>query len=260
MELMGTFKHVFGVMLVTGCANAGDGGPQGNVDASCGDQCDQDGDGVFDGMDRCADTPTGSQVNSAGCADSQVNPTLEPMFPPYNLMWTSGGDLGRAGGLTWTYAGIARQDLFHIYWIVCDDPLRPCGVSLNGPVDSPGESWVFSAMESDLPAGKLGFTNTTSITLEGMPSVALNGRLTVTIVDAADAPIPFAPVAILGVNARAGGFGAEIPGTGYKVSTLIEVKDATSPFTPYLDYYDAAPTPTMGGSTSVSFGASFYDE
>jgi hypothetical protein len=252
-------KRFLAVMFVlAGCANAGgEGSPDG--DASCGDQCDQDGDGVFDGMDRCADTPSGSQINGVGCADSQVNPQLEPTFPPYNLMWTMGGEIGRAGGMTWTYAGIDRGDLFHIYWIVCDDPGMPCGVSLNGPIDAPGESWTFSAAESDLPSGKLSFTNTTVITLEGMPSVALSGRLTLTIVDAADLPLPFATVAALGVHARAAGYGAEIPGTDYKVTALIEVKDAMLPFTPYLDYYDAAPT-AMGGTTSVSFGASFYDE
>jgi hypothetical protein len=255
-----SYLHILAVFFAAGCANAGGEGPSDDgVDASCGDQCDQDGDGVFDGMDRCADTPAGSQINSVGCADSQVDPQLEPMFPPYQLMWTSGGDIGRAGGLTWTYAGIDRGDLFHIYWIVCDDPGMPCGVSLNGPVDAPGESWTFSAMASDLPAGKLSFSNATSISLEGMPSVALSGRLTLTIVDAADVPLPFATVAVLGVHARAAGYGAEIPGTGYKVTALIEVKDAMSPFTPYLDYYDAAPT-AMGASTSVSFGASFYDE
>ena len=64
----------------------------------------------------------------------------------------------------------------------------------------------------------------------------------------------------IGVTARNGTHGAEIPGTGYKVKVLAEVKDATSAWTPYLDYYDAAPTPTTGGGVYTSFDGAFYDE
>ena len=56
------------------------------------------------------------------------------MPTPRSETWTSTGELGRVGGLTWTYTGIDRGDLFHIYWIVCDDPAEPCGLSLDGPI------------------------------------------------------------------------------------------------------------------------------
>jgi len=248
------------VVAAAGCAKGGDGGGDETIDGSCGDRCDADSDGVFDPMDMCANTPSGEMVNTKGCSDSQLTPKLEPTFPPYNLMWTSGGDIGRPGGLTWTYEGIQRGDLFHIYWIICDDPLQPCGISLDGPIDKPSESWKFSAADSDLPAGKVVFTNITAIALDGGSSQALDGRLTVTIASAMDVALAFATVNALGVPARAGGYGAEIPGTGYKVAALIEVRDMSGTWTPYLDYYDAAPTPMMGGSTSVSFGASFYSK
>src|SRR5262245_23698299 len=78
-----------------------DTGP--TADAACDPHCDHDHDGVEDGMDKCPATPTGQPVNHDGCADSQLTPTLEPTFPPYELVWTNAGDLGRAGGLTWTY-------------------------------------------------------------------------------------------------------------------------------------------------------------
>lgn len=259
-------QHVIvGILTAAGCAHGGSGGGGGGgddvmVDGSCGDHCDADADGVVDGMDKCGNTPSGETVNGDGCADSQLTPTLEPMFPPYMLVWTSGGDLGRAGGLMWTYEGIQRGDLFHIYWILCDDPIEACGLSLDGPIDNPSESWKFSAADSDLPAGKVVFTNITSIALDGGGTAALDGRLTVRIVDATDVALPFATVNALGVPARAGGYGAEIPGTGYKVSALAEVRGTSATWTPYLDYYDAAPTPMMGGSTSVSFGASFYSK
>ena len=261
--------HILAIVVAAGCAKGGQPVEQGDpdaagsgssADASCGTMCDHDHDGVFDGNDQCPNTPMGEVVNHVGCSDSQVMWTLEPTFPPFGLTWTNMGTLGRPGGLTWTYAGIQRKDLFHIDWIICDDPADPCGLSLDGPIDVVGENWVFDSIDSMLPVGKLIFTNTTNILLAAATTPALTGRLTLTITDAADAPIPFASVTTLGVTARSGTYGAEIPGTGFKVVVLAEVKDATGPWTPYLDYYDAAPTPTAGGGVYVSFGGYFYDK
>ncbi len=234
-----------------------------NIDAppACAGPCDQDGDGVPDADDHCPNTPVGQPVNNVGCADSQLTATLETTFPPYGLTFTPTGDIGRAGGLTWTYVGIERTDLFHIYWIVCDDPTTPCGLSLDGPIDSAAEHWLVSPTESDLPNGKLVFTNATHILLADATTPALTGRLTVTIVDPNSVAIPFADVAALHVTARAATYGAEIKSSGYTVTALAEVQDTTSgTWTPATDYYDAAQTPTAGGGESESFDGAFYDK
>ena len=260
-HLLGTLPAL---LALASCAKAGTQGAQpdagATADASCGALCDADGDGVVDTSDKCPGTPPGVVVNHNGCSDSQLTATLQPVFPSYGLAWTSAGAPGRAGGLTWEYTGITRGDLFHIYWIVCDDPATPCGLSLDGPIDTASENWQFSAPDSDLPMGKLGFTNATHIALADTTTPLLEGRLTVTIVDGAAAPIPFADVTALDVTARTGRYGAEITSTGFKVVALAEVRDAvTLIWTPYLDYYDAAPTPDPGGATATSFGGSFYD-
>lgn len=249
-------------------AKAGDGatgGDGGKCDG--GSNCDSDGDGVPDNIDQCPGTPPNTKVNKVGCADTQLKPKLNPAWPPYGLTWTNAGELGRVGGLTWTYSGINRGDLFHIYWILCDDPAEPCGLSLDGPIDVPNEKWVYSASDSDLTNGKIVYTNTTKILLADSSTIALNGRLTVTIVDANNAPIPFADVTTLGVTARDGKYGAEIKGTGFKVVALGEVEDPTqdggATWTPYADYYDKAPTPDTGdagGNIYVSYGGYFYDK
>jgi len=228
-------------------------------DAGCGATCDTDGDGVLDVNDQCPGTPSGEPVNQKGCSESQLTPTLNDTFPPYGLTWTPTGDPGRAGGLTWTYTAILRGDLFHIYWIVCDDPASTCGLSLDGAIDDPGEEWLFSAVDSDLPAGKLAYVNTTRILLADSTTVALTGRLTFTITDAAQVPIPAADAGSLGVPTRHATHGAEIPGTGFVVTVLAEVKDAASAWTPYLDYYDAASTPDPA-QAAISFSGFFYDE
>ncbi|HUS28441.1 MAG TPA: hypothetical protein VMZ53_08030 [Kofleriaceae bacterium] len=255
-------------VALAGCAKANSGGTpdagpgesffDAAPDATCGNMCDHDHDGVFDPDDKCANTPMGQVVNGVGCADSQLTPTLVP-FPPFGLTWTPTGDLGRAAKLTWTYVGIDRKDLFHIYWLVCDDPATPCGLSLDGPIDVAAEQWQYSATGSDLPNGKLVFTNATHISLANGTSPALDGRLTITIVDATDVAIPFATVAGLSVTPLAAAYGAEIKGAGFKVVVTAEVLDTTTAtYKPYLDYYDAAPTPATGASTATSFGGSFY--
>jgi len=259
------------VLFVTllGCAKAqnGSGDPDAGggknpdappPDASCGDMCDRDGDGVFDPVDQCPNTPTGEVVNHVGCSDSQLTSTLQP-FPPFGLTWTPTGDMGRAGGLTWTYVGIERKDLFHIDWIVCDDPATPCGLSLDGPIDVAAENWTFTVGGSDFANGKLLFTNTTHIPLADATTPQLAGRLTITIVDAATAVIPIATVGQLGVPALSGGYGAEIKGVAFTVKALAEVQDPSSlAWSPYLDYYDAAQTLATAPGTATSFGGSFY--
>ncbi len=274
---MSSGKHI-GValaILVAGCAKGGmetgtSGTPGDAADAGpppidgCGDLCDSDGDGVPDPMDMCPGTPAGQPVNKVGCADSQLMPMLEPTFPPYGLTWTPTGDLGRAGGLTWGYAGIERGDLFHIWWIVCDDPTTQCGLSLDGPIDQPFEKWQMASSDSDLPNGKLVFINTTHILLADGTTPALSGRLTVTITDATDVAIPFATAAALEVTPRNALYGAEIKGTGFKVVALAEVQDPTTlAYTPCTDYYDAAATPDTGdagGNAYLSFDGAFYDK
>lgn len=249
-------------LLATGCAKANEASPDGGGptgDASCGELCDADNDHVVDLADQCPNTPAGAVVNQVGCADSQVSPMLQP-FPPFGLTWVPTGELGKAGGLTWTYTGIQRKDLFHITWILCDDPATPCGLSLDGAIDSPAESWTFSAADSDFPNGKVVFTNTTRIRLQDTTTPILSGRLTIMATDALDVPIAFAPVATLGVTPRLGTHGIEIVGASFKIVALAEVKDATSAWTPYIEYYNAAPTPTAGGETASSYGGSFYAE
>ncbi len=252
------------LLAAMGCARGkstdAPGDAFGNGDASCGELCDADGDGVPDVNDKCPNTGPGEVVNKVGCSASQLTPTLEPSFPPYDLAWTTAGDLGRPGGLTWTYNGIQRGDLFDIYWIICDDPATPCGVSLDGPIDST-EGWGFDAPDSMLAAGTLVFVNETHIALADGTMPALTGRLTMTIVDGNNTPFPFADVATLGVTPLLGMYGAEIAGTAFTVVAEIDVTaDGGTTWTPFLDYYDAASTPVAGMGATVSFGGSFYDK
>lgn len=265
----GILGHVTAIIVATtACAKGEDpkvvpDASSTDAEPSCVELCDADGDGVFDPADECPGTLTGAPVNTAGCSDAQVDPVLATEWPPFGLTWTPTGNLGRAGGLTWTYTGIQRADLFHIAWVACDDPM-PHGISLDGPLDMPDETWVFSAADSDLIAGKLVLTNTTRIQLDGGTTNTLAGRVTLMIRDASDTPLLWKAVAELGIPAappRGGTHGAEITGTGFVVTALAEVQDPTTlTWSPFLDYFDAAPTPPLGPMVAMSFGGSFYSE
>ena len=256
------------LVALVGCAKAntgspgsdanGHGGPDGpSADASCGDQCDHDHDGVVDGSDECMNTPANETVNSKGCADSQLTATLQP-FPPFGLTWTPTGDIGTNGGLVWNYTGIERGDLFHIVWVICDDPATPCGMSLDGPIDAAAEHWTYSAADSNLANGKVVFTNTTHILLADNSKPQLTGRLTMTVVDSAGGLV-FADTTTLNVPPRQGAYGVEIFKNNFTITAIEEVQDPSNQqWKPYVEYYNAAPTPTAGGGAVTSFGGSFY--
>ena len=233
------------------------------ADAAC-TTCDSDGDGVPDSSDQCPSTPAGATVNMVGCADSQLTPVLGPAFPPYGLTWVSSGELGRAGGLTWTYTGIDRGDLFHIYWVFCDDPAEPCGLSLDGPIDPATESWQYDQTMSNLAEGKLVFDSTTHIVMADGSTPQLSTQLTVNIAGPNQAPMYFTDVGTFHIKARDGIYAAEIPGTGFEITAEMDVQDpASQAWTPYLDFYDAQQKPDLsdaGGDAYVSFGGTFYDK
>lgn len=227
--------------------------------SGCTSMCDSDGDGVLDGMDTCADTPKGEAVNDVGCSDSQVDPELQETWPPYGLSWVPTGNPGRPLGLTWTYTNINHANQFHIYWVICDDPATPCGLSLDGPIDMT-EKWQFSAGDSSLAAGKVVFLSATHIALADGTSPAVTARMTVNITDGAGAAIPVADLLSLGIMGKDGQFGAEIPGAGFVATILVEVQDGMGTWVPYLDYYDNAPTPDPAPGATISISGSFYDE
>jgi hypothetical protein len=259
------------IVLAAGCAKGHEGtvdapsssgsDAPASADASCGSTCDSDGDGVPDPVDKCPNTPAGQPVNKQGCADSQLTAMLNPNFPPYGLTFSPAGDPERAGGLTWQYSGINRGDLFHIWWLVCDDPTTPCGLSLDGPIDA-SEAWTLDVTNTDLPHGKMVFTNTTHIVLADGSNPQLNGRQTVTITDPTQQAMPFANVITLMVTPRKAQFGAEITGTGFQVTVLTEIQNpSTGAWTPALDYYDNAHAPDDAGmAAQFSFDGAFYDK
>jgi len=269
MSLLARLLATVPALSLVACAQAGT-----TIDGSTGDDAttqidacqsnctaDSDGDGVPDIGDQCPNTPSGEPVNQAGCSDSQVDPTLQPSFPPYGLTWNQTGDLGRPGGMRWTYDGIDRADLFHIYWLPCDETDPRCGLSLDGPIDNASEYWVYNEPQSNLAGGVMVFTSSTRVPLAAGGTVAVSSRMTLTIVDGNNQPVPFVTAGSLGITPRVGTHAAEILGTAFEVRAIAECQDAsTTSWTPFADYYDNTSTPDPGPGYVVSLSGSFYDE
>jgi len=56
--------------------------PKGCIVDARGCHLDADGDGVCDGVDQCPDTPKGEKVNEVGCSPSQLEALKVPATPP----------------------------------------------------------------------------------------------------------------------------------------------------------------------------------
>ncbi len=56
--------------------------PKGCVVDKTGCSVDSDGDGVCDGLDKCPDTPKGEKVDKEGCSASQLAVATVPATPP----------------------------------------------------------------------------------------------------------------------------------------------------------------------------------
>jgi hypothetical protein len=119
----------------------GGGGSEANVLAV--DALDTDGDGVDDALDLCPGTVTGDPIDSAGCADAQVDADGDGVCNSFAL---SAGPSGCTG-----------QDL-------CptgtdpNDPVDPSGCS-DAQVDADGDSICNSFALSAGPSGCTGRDN-----------------------------------------------------------------------------------------------------
>jgi len=91
-------------------------------------------------------------------------------------------------------------------------------------------------------------------------------QLTMNIAGPNNTPMYFTDVGTFHIKARDGIYAAEITGTGFEITALLDVQDpASQAWTPYLDFFDAqqkpaGPGPDAGGDAYISFGGTFYDK
>jgi Fibronectin type III domain/Abnormal spindle-like microcephaly-assoc'd, ASPM-SPD-2-Hydin len=183
--------------------------------------------------------------------------TIGPVFPaPGSGTWTStgtptGGEIGKAGGITWTYTGVDPTQFDQMVWGL-GYPNFPSTFSFG--LDT--ATLAFDPTTSNLSGGVLNFTGSAEFpNLDGStPSYPI--QLTVTT---ATGPSAFeAPSSLTGltVDPSAGGV---LPVTeDFSVNLIIQVStDGGTTWTPANDYFNNTPH-TAGVSTSSSVQGDFW--
>lgn len=185
---------------------------------------------------------TAALTMSASSADGTVAGPEYP--PPGGVTLGASGNVGHAGGLTWTYDDLDLTRFKSLWWGPAG--AEAVGLSFDGAIDEPGEMLSFSAPSSDLAGGLAVWEGETTAQLfEGTLIVPTRFTLSTaaSLVAAGDA----------GLDA---GIGAVRPVTGpYQITVLFEAFTDGS-WKPAADAYFMLAT--EGENLVSSFGAGFY--
>jgi uncharacterized repeat protein (TIGR01451 family) len=183
--------------------------------------------------------------------------TIGPVFPaPGSGTWTStgtptGGEIGKAGGITWSYTGVDPTQFDQMVWGL-GYPTFPATFSFG--LDT--AALAFDPATSSLSGGVLNFTGSAEFpNLDGStPSYPV--RLQVTTATGPSAFVDPGSLTGLTVDPGAGGV---LPVTGdFSVNLIIEVStDGGTTWTPANDYFNNTPH-TAGVSTSSSVQGDFW--
>jgi hypothetical protein len=190
-------------------------------------------------------------ATAGGLAAAATPPPTGPVYPPPGgVTLGSSGDIGRAGGHTFTYSDLQLWRFDPLMWgVFGTDGAK---LAMDGAIDAPGETLSYSSADSSLGAGLLRFTG--SAVLPGVGTFPT--RVTIRPMTPAGAPLPLTDAAQAQLPPGLGGV-AVITGD-YKANILFEVLSGSS-WVPAKDFFDAAPTsPSQDGDLITSFGGGFY--
>ncbi len=193
---------------------------------------------------------------SAGVAVADP-PTTGPVFPaPGSGTWTStgtptGGEIGKAGGITWSYAGVDPTQFLQMVWGL-GYPEIPSTFSFGLNT----ATLAYDATASNLAGGSLVFDGSAAFPNLNGSTPSYPVRLVVTTLSGPSAFVPTASLSGLTVDPSAGGV---LPVTGdFSVNLVIEVStNGGSTWTPANDYFNATPH-TADVATSSSVQGDFW--
>ena len=187
-----------------------------------------------------------------------------PVYPPPKLSSITSdhlpneGGIGRAGGIVFTYSDITLANTTNVYWSMITDSIK---LSMDGSVYDSSEILVFNPDISDLANGIASWTGSTKIPAEGSDTIPLLSKFTITVVDFNDDPLQLIEGKTMGLPENTGGMVHDTGSTMvFKVKMEMFVSYDSINYIPYLDYYEAAPTPVEAISAFVSCSAGFYWE
>jgi uncharacterized repeat protein (TIGR01451 family) len=192
---------------------------------------------------------------SAALASPPPTGPVQPGVAPLSgVTFPSTGDIGRAGGLTYTFSGVTglMSQFQTLEW----GPAGPDSVqlSMNGPI-SPANTLTFNTGASDLANGKAVWMGTAQYPIAQPPgTIQLLTRFTMTAKDSNNVPIT-------GFNATSGyGDGATANVLGdFSATLLFEVSDNNgTSWMAAKDYFDTHQNVPGNEMFSSFTGAFFY--
>lgn len=196
-------------------------------------------------------------VVAAGATTAMAATTIGPVFPaPGSGTWTStgtatGGEIGKAGGVTWTYTGVDPTQFDQMVWGL-GYPEYPATFSFGLNT----ATLAFDPAASNLSGGVLNFTGSAEFPNLNGSTPSYPVQLTVTTVTGPSAFVAPSSLTGLTVDPSAGGV---LPVTeDYSVNLIIQVSaDGGTTWTPANDYFNNTPH-TAGASTSTSVQGDFW--
>lgn len=190
---------------------------------------------------------------SAALADPTPSGPVQPGTAPVaGVTYTSSGNIGEAGGLTYSFSGLSSAVMAQfsdLEWGPADSSAVQLSLDGNASFSEPGQTMSFDSTGSDLATGTAVWTGTTQYPI-AQPAETLT------------LDTMFIMTASTGLDATSGyGDGATVPVSGnFSVNLLFEVSaDGGTTWTPALDYFNAQQN-VIGNTIQSSFqGGFFYD-
>jgi uncharacterized repeat protein (TIGR01451 family) len=192
-----------------------------------------------------------SQSVAKAADPTPVGPVQPGTSPFAGVTFTTTGDIGKAGGLTYSFTGLTGNlgQFSDVEWGPADTSAIQLALNGDPTFSTTGQTLTFNASDSDLGGGTAVWTGSSPYPLAQPPS---------------DNTVPtrFVMTASTPLNLTGYGDGATVTVTGdFSVNLLFEVFDGTT-WQPATDYFNSQQnvtyTPPAQGEYSSFLGGFFY--
>ena len=192
----------------------------------------------------------GMAQSAALAAPTPSGPVQPGTAPVAGVTYTSSGDIGEAGGLTYSFSGLTSAVMAQftdLEWGPADTSAVQLSMDGNTSFSESGQTLAFNAADSDLAGGTAVWTGSSQYPIaQPSETLTLDTRFTMT--------------ASTGLIATSGyGDGATVPVSGnFSVNLLFEVSaDGGSTWTPATDYFNSQQN-VIGNTIQSSFQGGFF--
>jgi len=192
----------------------------------------------------------GMAQSAALAAPTPSGPVQPGTAPVAGVTYTSSGNIGEAGGLTYSFSGLTSAVMAQftdLEWGPADTSAVQLSLDGNASFSETGQTLTYDAADSDLAGGTAVWTGSSQYPIaQPSETLTLDTRFTMT--------------ASTGLIATSGyGDGATVPVSGnFSVNLLFEVSaDGGTTWTPATDYFNSQQN-VIGNTIQSSFSGGFF--